>query len=513
MGNPTPLSGPDLSQGVPLDSLRSGEPLLGHFEGKAVILVRDRFTVRAVSATCTHYSGPLAEGLVVGNTVRCPWHHACFDLDTGAARGPGLNPLTAYDVELTSSWARVLGEREPTLRSAGGGPDRGIAIIGLGPAGMAAAEALREAGYRGTVTLLGAEGTGPVDRPNLSKDFLSGAAPEEWLFTRDEATLKGLALDVHPAETVTSIDPSTLQVSCASGLTVSPGAVLLATGSEPTRPAIPGAELPHVFTLRAVGDAKALLARVQPGVRVVILGASFIGLEVAASLRARQAEVHVVGAGARPLAHVFGEEVGAFLQGLHESHGVAFTLGRRAVGIESGQVLLEGGQALPADVVVLGTGVRPRVELAKAAGARVANGVVVDGSFETSVKGLFAAGDVARYPDPRSGALVRVEHWAASQRQGRAAALAMLGRAAPFTDVPFFWSQHHDVTLSWVGHLTAPPADVEVKGSLASRDAAVVYREGGQVRAVLTLFRDRLSLEVEAALEQLDFPRVEQLLG
>jgi NADPH-dependent 2,4-dienoyl-CoA reductase/sulfur reductase-like enzyme len=246
--------------------------------------------------------------------------------------------------------------------------------------------------------------------------------------------------------------------------------------------------------------------------RAVVLGGSFIGLEVAASLRARQLEVTVVERGEVPLARAMGREIGAFVRSVHEEHGVAFRLGQRAVAIDAEVVTLASGERLSAGLVVIGVGVRPSVALAEAAGLAVDGGVLVDEYLQTSSPGIYAAGDIARWPDPHTGERLRVEHWVVAERQGQTAAANILGRRERFDAAPFFWSQHYDVQISYVGHAPGN-AEVRVAGSLAGRDAAVTFSAGGRVRAVATVFRDRLSLEAELALEHGDQAALAKIAG
>lgn len=503
MGSEAPLTGPDLQAGVADGDLHEGTPLLGHAGGEAVVLVRAAGRVHALGASCTHYGGPLAEGNVFGGAIHCPWHHACFDLATGRAHGPAIAPVACYDVTLEGGTIRV-GARRDVATPSVTGPDA-VVIVGGGAAGVACAEALRAEGHRGSITIVAGEGSDPVDRPNLSKDFLAGSAPEEWAYLRSAGDLAGrdIALVDGPA---TAIDRDARTVRTAGGRELRYDAMLLATGAEPVRLELPGADLPHVHTLRTLADSKAIAGAAGKGTKVVVIGASFIGLEVAAALRARDAEVTVVGPEAVPLARVLGDEVGAFVRRVHEKHGVAFRLGRKPASIAKNQVTLDDGSTLPASLVVIGVGVQPRTELAAAAGLTVDKGVVVDESLRAA-PGIWAAGDIARFP--WDGDTVRIEHWQVAVRHGQAVAGAMLGRP-PRRDVPFFWSQHHDVTLAYVGHAERfdPP---EIHGDLDARDAHVVYRDGGRVRAVLTLGRDRVALDVEAALERRDDAALERL--
>ena len=513
-GGEQELKGPDLAQGIGLEEIPADGKLVGHSGGEAVLVVRQGERFHAVGATCTHYGAPLAEGLVVGATVRCPWHHAAFSLETGeAVRAPALNPLSCWAVEVEAG--RLFVRRKiapPRRRAAGDGP---VVIAGAGAAGNAVAETLRREGFEGRIVLLSPEGEVPYDRPNLSKDYLAGNAPEEWipLHPRDFYDERRIELVTARA---TAIDPAARTVTLDDGATLAYGSLVLATGAVPIRLPIPGADLPHVHLLRSLADSRALIAAAEAGRRAVVVGASFIGLEVAAALRARQVEVTVVAPDERPLGRVLGPELGDFVRGLHEEHGVVFRLGAKPAEIRAAEVVLDSGEALAADFVVLGVGVRPDVALAEAAGLAVDNGVLVDEYLATSVPGIYAVGDIARWPDPRSGERIRVEHWVVAERQGQALAGNLLGRPdrkkTPFDAVPFFWSHHYDVAINYVGHAAKWDA-IEVSGSLAERSAIVVYRQGGRAAAVATVWRDRESLEAELAMEQRDDERLERVLA
>ena len=511
MADAKELSGPDLSAGIAISDLPENVPLLGHADGAAVMLVRTGETVRAVGAVCSHYSGPLAEGLVVGETVRCPWHHACFDLRTGEALGaPALDPIACYEV--TQHGNRVsVGARLPARTPPAPPQSPAIVVIaGAGAAGTAAAEKLRRLGFAGSISLVANEAPGPVDRPNLSKDFLAGNAPMEWVRLRDDAFYEKLKIEFIRDEAV-ELDAAAKTLVLKGGRRLTYDRLLLATGSEPSRLPIEGATLPHVFTLRTLADAQAIIAASASGHRAVIIGSSFIGLEVAASLRARNLEVDVVSRDRVPLGSVMGTQVGRFVQQLHEEKGVRFHLEANPRAIRAREVELEDGRRLAGELVVLGVGVKPRTDLAQRAGLAVDNGVVVDSRLRTSAADVWAAGDIAHYPESRLGTRVRVEHWAAAQRQGQAAAADMLGLAGPFNDVPFFWSQHYDVTLAYLGRADSD-AQIEVIGKLEKRDATVTYRHAGKVVAVLNVGRDRESLAIEAALECQNADALEKIL-
>jgi NADPH-dependent 2,4-dienoyl-CoA reductase/sulfur reductase-like enzyme/nitrite reductase/ring-hydroxylating ferredoxin subunit len=506
MSDRSQTSGPDLRPGIPLDALADGIPLLGHLDDEAVILVRRGTDVSAIGATCTHWGGPLAEGLVVDETVRCPWHHACFSLRTGEALcPPALNPVAVYEVVQREGSVFVTGKRanpgtvRPRLRRKSAMST--VAIVGAGGAGNSAAEELRHLAFDGSITLVDPDPDTPYDRPNLSKDYLAGNAPEEWIPLHPRTYYHELGVDLLLGRRVTSLDPAGKRLTLDDGTTRQFDAIVLATGAEPVQLAIPGDHGPRIYYLRTLDDSRAIIRAAEGARRAVVLGASFIGLEVTAALRARNVEVHVVAPSRRPLERILGSDFGDFIRALHEQHGVVFHLGQTASGLESGTVVLQDGARLVADFVVAGVGVRPATALAEAAGLRVDNGIVVDSFLQTDAPGVYAIGDAARWPDPRGGGRVRIEHWVVAQRQGQAVARTLVGERAPFTAVPFFWTHPYDVAISYVGHAERVDT-VQISGTFEARDCAVRYSVGGRVAAVATVFRNRESLEAERAFEQ-----------
>ncbi|MGB0057721.1 MAG: FAD-dependent oxidoreductase [Methyloceanibacter sp.] len=500
------LGGPDLTQGIALDELPDGGMLVGHAGDEQILLVRRGREVFAVGAQCTHYQGPLAEGLLVGDTVRCPWHHACFDLRTGEAlRAPALSPIACWNVEQRDGKIAVRERREqpipkPRGKIAVDHPEK-IIIIGGGAAGFAAAEMLRRSGYQNSVVMLSSDNALPYDRPNLSKDYLAGTIPFDYVPLRDDRFYADNSIDTRMGQAAVQVDIRSREVIVAGGDKISYDRLLLATGAEPVRLTIPGADQPHVRTLRSLADCQAIIERAKAARRVVVIGASFIGLEVAAALRTRNLEVHVVAPDKRPMERILGPDMGNFIRGLHEEHGVIFHLEDKAIAIDGKVVKLEGGSIIEADLVVAGIGVRPRLEIPEQAGLRLDRGVAVSATLETSAPGVSAAGDIARWPDPHSGENIRVEHWVVAERQGQAAALNMLGHAMPFTAVPFFWSQHYDVPINYVGHAEAWD-DIVTEGNIMSKDCVLRFKRNGRVSAVASIFRDLESLEAEVLIEQ-----------
>lgn len=495
-------SGPDLSQGIALTSLSGDGMLVGHVGAEDVLLVRRGNEVFAVSPHCTHYHGPLAEGLAVDSTIRCPWHHACFDLRSGEAlRAPAFEPLTCWRVEQLDGQVFVREKMpKPRPKPRGKAPEK-ILIAGGGAAGFAACEMLRRLDYQGEVIMVSDDTAAPVDRPNLSKDYLAGSAPEEWVPLRPDSYYAENGIDLRLGARIGMIKPREREVMLTDGGTISYDRLLLATGAEPVRLDLPGAAPSDVLTLRSLSDCRRIIARAQTAGRVLVIGASFIGLEVAASLRARGLEVHVVAPETRPMERVLGPQLGDVIRTLHADKGVQFHLGTTVGGFEARRAALKDGTSLVADFVVMGVGVRPRVKLAEEAGLALDHGVAVNSYLQTSAPEIYAAGDIARWPDRHSGSAIRVEHWVVATRQGQTAARNMLGLGEEFTAAPFFWSQHYDISINYVGHAESWN-ELVVEGNLAARDGLVRFRHGGKTLAVASLFRDMDSLKAEVAMER-----------
>lgn len=493
--------GPDLAAGAPSADVPEGGKLAGHVGDDAVMIARVDGELFAIGAHCTHYHGPLADGLIVDHTVRCPWHHARFCLKTGEALGaPAIDPVGRWAVEERDGRIFVRGRADPPAKQKRNAGARRVVIAGGGAAGFAAAEMLRREGFDGSVSVVSDDEAAPYDRPNCSKDYLAGTAPAEWMPLRADDWYGDNDIDLRLGAKITRLDPAGRSVQLASGESLPYDALVLALGAEPRRLPLPGFDAPNVHLLRSLADAAAIIRAAEGAKRVAIAGASFIALEVAASLRHRGLEVHVVAPEAVPLARIVGDEMGGWVRRVHEENGVVFHLGAKISGWSDRRLAFDGG-TLDADFLVCGTGVAPRTGLADAAGLKVDNGVVVDASLRASAPGIYGVGDLARYPDPRGSGLIRVEHWVHAERQGQHAARAILGADAPFADTPFFWSVHHGATINYVGHAQAfdPP---RVEGSLERQDAAVRLSKDGELLAVATVGRDLESLEAGLALER-----------
>jgi NADPH-dependent 2,4-dienoyl-CoA reductase/sulfur reductase-like enzyme/nitrite reductase/ring-hydroxylating ferredoxin subunit len=495
---------PSLAEGIVAAALQPGEMMVGRVGEDDVLLARSGDEFFAVGAMCTHYHGPLVDGLVVGDTVRCPWHHACFSLRSGEPlRAPALDPIPCWNVEREGEKVFVrekLRQKPPPVAAAPHTPES-VVIIGGGGAGLAAADMLRRQGYVGPITMLSADEAPPSDRPNLSKDYLAGQAKDDWIPLRSPEYFAERRIELLVGTRVSSIDTVARQVLLESGERRSYGSLLIATGADPVRLPVPGADGPQVQYLRSFADSRALVDKARAAKHVVVVGASFIGLEVSASLRARDIAVDVIAPEHVPLERVMGQEVGRVIQALHEAHGVVFHLGQTVTRIDGRTATLSGGSTLDADFVVMGVGVRPAIALAETAGLALDRGIAVNEYLETSVPGIFAAGDVARWLDRGSGERIRVEHWVVAERQGQTAARNMLGFRERFDAVPFFWSQHYDVTINYVGHAEQWDA-IQIDGTLESHDCSVTYMRADRRLAVATISRDRASLLAELDMER-----------
>jgi nitrite reductase/ring-hydroxylating ferredoxin subunit/thioredoxin reductase len=450
------LEGPDFEKGCQIDMVPDEGMLLGHAFGEAILVARQGSQLFAIGATCTHYGGPLAKGLLVDCTVRCPWHHARFDLRTGEAiAAPALSDVECYKIAKRGKLFFVTGKSEQKPARKPKWSPASVVIIGAGAAGNAAAEMLRREGYDGPVTLIGADEFLPYDRPNLSKDYLAGSAPEDWIPLRSADFYHEQKIDTLTNTSVTAVDPKTKQITLSDGRSLGYGALLLATGAEPVRLSIPGDDLPHVCYLRTLADSRRIIAKTKNAKRAVVIGESFIGLEVAASLRERKLEVAVVGKESLPLEKVLGRELGNLIRETHEAHSVKFHLGRTPVLIQDGNVKLDDGTTLECDLVVVGIGARLNIALAEMAGIATDNGILVNEFLETNIPGI-----LPRATSPAGLLRVRVAH-ALSTGSWRSAR-ARRRRAT-------FWVR---ASRSWIRHFSG--ATISICTSATSATAAAV---------------------------------------
>lgn len=477
-----------------LDEFASGTMRQVEVDGAKVLLIRDGDAIHAIGATCPHAGGPLAEGVRRGDRIVCPWHKATFCIRTGAVlEPPAVDKLPRFEVRVEGR--RVLltppadappGETPPP------GDGRCFAIVGGGAAGAVAAQTLREIGFAGRIVMFDRENRVPYDRTLLSKYFLSGETGGEKSPLQSQSFYRRHRIERLTAE-VTRVDARERRIECADGSVLRYDAALLATGAAPSRPDIPGGNLGNAFLLRSRADADAILAQAERSERAVVLGASFIGMEVAASLRERGLDVTVVGQEAAPFEKQLGARIGNAFTSLHEKRGVGFRLGRAVAALEGDGdvrgVRLEGGELLAADFVVIGFGVRPVAGYLDGVSLSDDGGVPVDAGLRAA-DGLYAAGDIARFPLRGDGAPVRVEHWRVAEQHGRVAARNMAGQTTRYDAPPVFWTIQYLKRLDYIGH-AAEWDDVVVHGDLGKPEFLAYYVKDGLVAAAAGLDRDQ----------------------
>ena len=462
-------------------------------EGTKILLIRDGAEVRAISALCPHAGGPLAEGVRHNNRIVCPWHKATFCIRTGALLAPpAVDPLARFDVRVDGQRVIVTfpaaEAKEKPLTTDG----RRFVIVGSGAAGAVAAQTLREAGFSGSIVMLDRENRVPYDRTLLSKYFLSGEPGDEKSPLQKQSFYHKHRIERRTAE-ATRLQVNEHRIECADGSSVDYDAILLATGGTPISPALPGAGLGNVFLLRSRADADAILAHAERSERAVILGASFIGMEVAASLRERGLNVTVVGKEKLPFEKQLGAEVGGALVSLHEQHGVEFRLDSEIAAIEGGPnacgVVLAGGEMIECDLVVIGFGVTPATTYATGLARNEDGGIKVD-AYLRAADDVYAAGDIACFPLRGDGAPVRVEHWRVAQQHGRVAALNMAGKSIRYDAVPVFWTIQYLKRVDYVGHATEWD-EISVHGDLQKPEFLAYYIKNGVVIAGAGIDRDK----------------------
>ncbi|MFO7899154.1 MAG: FAD-dependent oxidoreductase [Planctomycetota bacterium] len=480
---------------APETDVKEGEPIAVEVDGDDVLLVRVDGEIHACAGKCTHYGGPLADGLLDGHVVTCPWHNARFDVTDGRmVSPPALDHLTCYEakVEAGDVYVRPRAEAREEPEPVAGTEGLQAVIVGAGAAGNAAAETLRREGFGGKIALITAEPDRPYDRPNLSKEYLSGEAKPEWIPLRDESFYADRGIDLLTSHEVAAVDPGAGSVTFADGSELAYDRLLLATGGVPRPLPVEGGDLEGVFLLRTLADAESIIGALDGAENVVVIGAGFIGMEVAGSLAERGLKVDLVARAAVPMARVFGEAVGRWLRGLHEEAGTTFHMGASVAKIGGAgkveSVELDDGSTLPADVVVAGLGIAPAVDFLEGTGLVEDGAVPVDERLQTKAENVYAAGDIAMVPDARLGRRIRVEHWVVAERQGQHAARMMLGRDDPYDEVPFFWTQQHGKSINYAG--SARTFDrIAVRGEIGG-EFLTGYYEAGALRAVASLWRD-----------------------
>jgi apoptosis-inducing factor 3 len=491
--------------------------------GTEILLARVSGNFYAVSAHCTHYGAPLVDGVLNGERLVCPWHHACFNVTTGDLQEPpAFDALAHYDVKIESDQIivrvpdDVTDRRTPQMINRDTSDERLFVIAGGGAAGYAAAQALREDGFTGRLVLITREDHLPYDRPNLSKEYLQGKAEPEWLPLRPDDFFAEHDIEVVRTKEIERIDAVKKTVNFADGAALVFDAVLVATGGEPRKLQFQSEAQENVFLLRSYADADALVAVAKKGKRAVVIGASFIGMEVASSLTARGCEVTVVAPDDVPFQKILGVKIGKLFRDVHEQNGVQFKLGASVAGFTGAKkvtaVILQNGERLDADLVVVGVGVKPATDFLKGITLHKDGGVIVDDHMRAT-DGLYAAGDIAYFPSPPlTGKRQRIEHWRTAMQQGRIAAHNMMGKEVSYDGVPFFWTRQFDVGLLYVGHAKQWD-EIIYQGDVSARDFLAFYIKENRVLAVAGMNRDREMAAVEELMRQDSMPTPDQLRG
>lgn len=484
-----------------IHELKDGEMKEVKVGETTVLLSRIKGEFHAIGGICSHYGGNLSEGTCKGERVYCPWHMSAFNMVTGdLEEPPGLDAMPRFEVRIEGENVIVsvpegAGDRRvhPMAKQNTKADPRTFVILGTGAAGLAAGEALRQDGFQGRVVMITQEKRLPYDRPELSKGYLAGATPQEALGLRPEEFFAAHDLEIILEKKVAKADAVAKSLTFADGTVMKYDALLLATGGAARPLEVPGADLAQVFTLRNREDAEAIIAAAREGANAVIVGASFIGMETAGSLSARGLKVTVAAPGEMPFQRTLGPEIGRMWQQLLEENRVTFRLGVRVARLEGRSrveaVVLDNGEKLPADLVIAGVGVKPATEMLRGVPLNPDGSVTVDETLRVA-EGLYAAGDIARFPDWRTGELIRIEHWRLAMQHGRVAARNLAGKKTPFRDVPFFWSERLDIFFQYAGYVSSWD-EIIYQGDSASRNFLAFYVKNKRVLAVAACQHDR----------------------
>ncbi len=504
-----------------VSELKDGEMKQVAADGTSILLARVDGKYHAVGAICPHYGGPLAEGALCGNRVICPWHHASFDVTTGdLLEPPAFDALPCYEVRIEGESVIValpdeaIDRRTPPMARRDVQQDnRTFVILGGGAAGYMAAQTLREERFQGRILMITREDRPPYDRPNLSKDYLQGHAEPEWIPLRPDEFFTDHDIEVMRGKEVARVDAQAKTITFKGGEQLAYDALLVATGGEPRTLPIAGSELKNVLLLRSFADSDAIIAAAEASKRAVVIGASFIGMEAAASLKTRGLEVTVVAPEKTPFEKTLGGEIGAVFQKIHQDNGVQFRLGAKVARITGhdkvAAVELESGEKLDADLVVVGVGVRPATGFLAGVSLHKDGGVMVDEHLRAA-DGLYAAGDIAWCPSALTGERQRIEHWRTAQQQGRIAARNMLGRNIAYSSVPFFWTRQFDSGLVYVGHATGWD-EIIFQGDVSAQNFLAFYVKDGRVLAVAGMNHDREVAAIEGLMRLESLPSPDQL--
>ncbi len=490
-------------------------------EDTTVLLTRIDGYFHAIGGCCTHYDAPLDEGVLAGTQVICPWHQAVFDAMSGKSEEPpALDDVPRYDVVEKDGTVTIripVGEKDdsgekPPLPGMGS-DDRIFVIIGGGAAGDSAAASLRDHGFGGDIVMISGDDRLPYDRTILNKTYLRGMADENQLPLRSMDFYEDRNIRLMLKTDATGIDHGAGTVSVSDGNDIGYDRLLIATGGRPRMLDIPGAELDNIHTLRSFGDAEAFLEAAEHAEHVLIAGAGFIGLESAFSLTDRGCAVTVVAPEELPFGPLFGEETGELFLRLHMERGVRFRLGHTVKAFDGDTrvdaAILDDDEEIPVDMVLVAIGIAPNTDFCDGVKKGDDGSIVVDNRLSAG-NGIYAAGDVARFPDHVTGAPIRIEHWRTAQQLGALAGRNMLGENAPFDGVPFFWSSQLGLHFRYTGHAETWDR-IHVDGDIMRKDFAAYYEKDGVITAVSAINRDRQMAAARELLRRRAMPDIAEL--
>ena len=505
-----------------INDLNNGEMRQVSVGETEVLLSRIDGKFYAVGAHCTHYKVALVEGVLNGHHVVCPWHNAYFDVTTGdQQQPPGLDSLACYEVRLegenviVSVPEQTTGLRSPAMAEFDSNVDgRTFVILGAGAAGVHAAQTLRVAGYQGRIIMITQDDKLPYDRTKLSKDYFIGQTSADEMPLRSSDFYKEHGIEVLLNQQVKQVQTTTKAIAFANGDSLTYDALLVATGGKPRQLDIPGADLQNIFTLRSFNDTDRILTTSKQKGQAVVIGSSFIGMETAAGLSQHGLQVTVVSPDSVPFKKILGEEIGKLFQQVHEENGVTFKFERKAVQFEGNgkveAVVLDNGDRLSADIVIVGIGVQPATDFLEGVDLHPKDGSIVVDEYLRAADGIYAAGDIARYPDWRTSESIRVEHWRVAAQQGRIAAQNMAGKAVKFRGVPLFWTMQFKFPLRYIGHAQSWD-EIIVDGDLQKQEFIAFYVQKNKVLAVATSHKDTETAAISELMRLNQMPTVEEL--
>ena len=482
------------------EELKENVPVSVKIGKRTVLLIRTNGRIYAIGGKCSHYGAPLNNGILLDHVLTCPWHNARFDITSGAVKSPpAADDLAQYEVKVENGMIMV---RKVAFDMTQAASDKGknaqkkekiCIIVGAGAAGSSAASTMRKEGFDGRIILLTEEEEFPYDRPNLSKDFLTGEVKREWMSLKPESFYSDMEIEILRNYKVIGIEVKEKKLTFAHETQMRYDKLLVATGGIPRTPSLPGTDYEGFFLLRSFADAESILSFLERSECAVIIGGGFIGLEAASALKKRGLEVHLVAPERVPMGRIFGATIGSRIRTEHEKNGVQLHLGTTPKEIlkngRRAKVVLSDQNRIDADIIIAGIGVVPAVGFLENSGLVQDGAIPVNGFLQSGNEDLFAAGDVATVPDSITGEKRRIEHWVEALRQGQHAARSMMGRKSDYSEVPFFWTHQYDLNVRYVGYSNSPDQVME-RGDVEGDNFVCGFYEKGRLKAAAGIGRD-----------------------